>query len=80
VRVPETPIHLDAILADEDLAGGLEPRLGASALRTLTVLGFPSQTWPGLLDDLNRLAFPYRCTPPVTAALLAERFGGSLRS
>jgi type IV secretion system protein VirB4 len=60
VRVPETPMHLDAILADEDLAGGLEPRLGASALRTLTILGFPSQTWPGLLDDLNRLAFPYR--------------------
>ena len=28
VRVPETPMHLDAILADEDLTGGLEPRLG----------------------------------------------------
>ena len=24
------------------------------------MLGFPSRTWPGLLDDLNRLAFPYR--------------------
>ena len=60
VRVPETPMHLDAILADEPLAGGLEPRLGSAHLRTLTVLGFPSRTWPGLLDDLNRLAFPYR--------------------
>jgi type IV secretion/conjugal transfer VirB4 family ATPase len=60
VRVPETPMCLDAILADEDLAGGLEPRLGSAALRTLTVMGFPSQTWPGLLDELNRLAFPYR--------------------
>jgi type IV secretion system protein TrbE len=60
VRVPETPMHLDAILADEELAGGLEPRLGRAYLRTLTVMGFPSQTWPGLLDDLNRLAFPYR--------------------
>src|SRR4029453_11955001 len=27
---------------------------------TLTIMGFPSQTWPGLLDELNRLAFPYR--------------------
>jgi len=70
VRVPETPMHLDAILADEDLAGGLEPRLGASALRTLTVLGFPSQTWPGLLDDLNRLAFPYRW---VTRAICLDK-------
>lgn len=60
VRVPETPMYLDAILVDEDLTGGLQPRLGASHLRTLTVMGFPSQTWPGLLDDLNRLAFPYR--------------------
>jgi type IV secretion system protein VirB4 len=60
VRVPETPMHLDAILADEELTGGLEPRLGRAHLRTLTVMGFPSQTWPGLLDDLNRLAFPYR--------------------
>jgi type IV secretion/conjugal transfer VirB4 family ATPase len=60
VRVPEIPMHLDAILVDEDLTGGLEPRLGSAHLRTLTVMGFPSQTWPGLLDDLNRLAFPYR--------------------
>ncbi len=57
VRVPETPMHLDAILVDEPLSGGLEPRLGDAHLRTLTVLGFPSRTWPGLLDDLNRLAF-----------------------
>ncbi len=60
VRVPEVPMHLDAILVDEDLTGGLEPRLGRAHLRTLTVMGFPSQTWPGLLDDLNRLAFSYR--------------------
>jgi type IV secretion system protein TrbE len=60
VRVPEVPMHLDAILADEEVSGGLEPRLGQAHLRTLTVMGFPSQTWPGLLDDLNRLAFPYR--------------------
>jgi len=45
---------------DEPLSGGVEPRLGSAHLRTLTVLGFPSRTWPGLLDDLNRLAFPYR--------------------
>jgi type IV secretion system protein VirB4 len=60
VRVPEIPMYLDALLPDEDLAGGLEPRLGSAHLRTLTIMGFPTQTWPGLLDDLNRLAFPYR--------------------
>ncbi len=60
VRVPETPMHLDAILVDEPLTGGLEPRLGNAHLRILTIMGFPSSTYPGVLDELNRLAFPYR--------------------
>lgn len=62
VAVPETPAYLDALLADEPLTGGLEPLLGVSHLRVLTVRGFPASTWPGLLDDLNRLGFPYRWT------------------
>ena len=60
VRVPEVPMYLDAILVDEPLTGGLEPRLGKAHPRTLTVMGFPSATYPGILDELNRLAFPYR--------------------
>ena len=53
-------MHLDAILVDEALTGGLEPMLGAAHLRTLSIMGFPSATYPGILDELNRLAFPYR--------------------
>jgi len=60
VRLPEVPMYLDAILVDEALTGGLEPRLGKAHLRTLTVMGFPSATHPGILDELNRLAFSYR--------------------
>ncbi|HEX2814443.1 MAG TPA: conjugal transfer protein TrbE [Sphingopyxis sp.] len=60
VRVPETPAYLDALLADEALVGGLEPRLGDHHLRTLTITGFPSVTFPGLLDELNAQAFAYR--------------------
>jgi type IV secretion system protein VirB4 len=60
VAVPETPMHLDAVLVDTPLAGGLEPRLGAMHLRTLGVLGFPAVTRPGLLDDLNHLGIEYR--------------------
>jgi type IV secretion system protein VirB4 len=60
VAAPEVPIGLDTLLADEPLTSGLSPMLGSSHLRTLTVRGFPTSTWPGLLDELNRLAFPYR--------------------
>ena len=70
VRVPETPMHLDVLLADESLAGGLEPRLGDRHLRTLTVVGFPTATHPGILDELNRLAFPYRWS---TRAILLDK-------
>lgn len=70
VRVPETPIYLDALLADQPLTGGLEPRLGDQHLRVLTVIGFPTATTPGLLDDLNRLAFPYRWS---TRAILLDK-------
>lgn len=70
VRVPETPIYLDALLADQPLTGGLEPRLGEQHLRILTIVGFPTATTPGLLDDLNRLAFPYRWA---TRAILLDK-------
>lgn len=70
VRVPETPVHLDALLADQPLAGGLEPRLGDFHLRMLTVIGFPTVTFPGILDDLNRLAFPYRWS---TRAIMLDK-------
>ncbi len=70
VRVPETPIYLDALLADQPLTGGLEPRLGTAHLRILTIVGFPTVTTPGILDDLNRLAFPYRWS---TRAILLDK-------
>ncbi|MFS2204063.1 conjugal transfer protein TrbE [Variovorax sp. Varisp36] len=60
VAMPQMPMHLDALLADEPLTGGLAPMLGGRHLRVLTVRGFPTSTWPGLLDDLNRLGFAYR--------------------
>jgi type IV secretion system protein VirB4 len=60
VSVPETPIYLDAVLADTPLTGGLEPMLGDLHLRTVTVLGFPALSRPGLLDALNHQGFGYR--------------------
>ena len=36
----------------------------------LTIVGFPTATTPGLLDELNRLAFPYRWA---TRAILLDK-------
>ncbi|MFT8988707.1 MAG: conjugal transfer protein TrbE [Gluconobacter albidus] len=70
VRVPETPMYLDALVANQPLTGGLEPRLGDANLRILTIVGFPTATTPGILDELNRLAFPYRWA---TRAILLDK-------
>jgi type IV secretion/conjugal transfer VirB4 family ATPase len=70
VRVPEVPMYLDALLADQPLTGGLEPKLGDTHLRVLTIVGFPAATTPGILDDLNRLAFAYRWS---TRAIMLDK-------
>lgn len=62
VAVPETPMYLDGVLADTSFTGGLEPMLGSAHLRSLTILGFPNATCPGILDALNHQDFAYRWT------------------
>ena len=62
VAVPEVPFHLDALLADVPLLGGMAPMLGEQHLRVATVRGFPASSWPGMHDELNRLGFAYRWT------------------
>jgi type IV secretion/conjugal transfer VirB4 family ATPase len=60
VRVPEYPTCLDAYLPDEPLTPGDEPMLGEHFLACCTIVGFPSSTFAGVLDHLNRLGESYR--------------------
>jgi type IV secretion system protein TrbE len=59
VAVPAIPAHLDALLADTPFTGGMSPKLGDQHLRTVSILGMPGVTTPGLLDELNDLAMSY---------------------
>ncbi len=60
VLVPPVPFFIDGLVADMPLVPGVEPMLGRAHLRTLTLRGFPDQTWPCLLDEVNRLPLSYR--------------------
>lgn len=60
VAKPQTPFHLDALLSDTPLLGGLSPKLGAQHLKIISVRSFVTETEPGLLDALNRLPLSYR--------------------
>ena len=44
--------------------------MAISHLRILTIVGFPTATSPGMLDELNRLAFPYRWS---TRAIMLDK-------
>ena len=59
VSVPTIPAYLDTLLADTPFTGGMSPKLGDQHLRTVSVLGMPGVTTPGLLDELNDLALSY---------------------
>jgi type IV secretion system protein TrbE len=60
VAVPAVPDCLDALLTDEPLTGGGKPKLGRHYLGVLSVKSFPNESFPGVLDALNRLGFAYR--------------------
>ena len=60
IKPPEIPAYLDAYLADTPLVGGLSPKLGERYLAVLSVLNFPSTTFPTILEQLNHLPLTYR--------------------
>jgi type IV secretory pathway VirB4 component len=62
VKSPHIPLYLDAILPDEPLTPGLEPKLGDSFLQIVCLRSFPGESFPVLFDDLNNLHMPYRWT------------------
>jgi len=60
VALPATPFHIDALISDTELIGGLKPKLGRRHLAIISVRAYVTETEPGLLDALNRLAMSYR--------------------
>ena len=62
VRVPETPMYLDALLPDKALSPG-EPLLGAPSAHLNVRVSVADL--PGLLDALNHLAFPVPLGDPL---------------
>lgn len=53
-------IFLKHYLASKDLLGGENPKIGDNFIRAITVSGFPSESYPGILDKLNYVDFAYR--------------------
>jgi len=59
IIVPALPVQLDELLA-RDLVGGLKPRVDEKHVRTITIAGFPHESWPTILDRVGALGIPHR--------------------
>ena len=58
-RLPEAPVCLDVLLAEDWLQG--DPlSLGKRLVRAITLRGYPSDTFPGVLSTLQALPFEVR--------------------
>lgn len=60
VRLPATPMYLDALLGGETLIGGIAPQLGNRHLAVISLDGLPQESYPAMLRDLDALPLEYR--------------------
>ena len=60
VNTPRPPLQLNEFLATRDLYGGFKPRMGEKHFRTITISGFPHESWPTMLDTIATLGIPHR--------------------
>jgi type IV secretion system protein TrbE len=60
VRAPEHGSYLNSVLADQELVGGFEPRIGARHIRVVAVHGYPHASHAAALDLLNSLPYAFR--------------------
>lgn len=64
LRVPHTPMYLDALLGELPLVGGLIPSFQDGAetrhLAVLSIDGLPQESWPAMFAMLDSAPFAYR--------------------
>jgi type IV secretion system protein VirB4 len=58
--LPKAGVYLDSIVGSQDFVGGNHPRIGKKHIRVVSIEGFPSDSYPGILDVLNALSVAYR--------------------
>ena len=60
LNIPPAGAYLDAVLGGRELWAGDTPKLGEQFIACVAIEGFPTESWPQMLDALDHLAIPYR--------------------
>ena len=60
IQVPKIPMYLDSILGNEDFIGGFAPKIGNKFIKTISIDGFPQESFPCMLSVFDTLPFEFR--------------------
>lgn len=60
VRLPPVPMYLDALIGAHPFYGGIAPRVGDMHIQVVSIDGFPHESYPGILHELDSLGYEYR--------------------
>ncbi|MBA4143566.1 MAG: VirB4 family type IV secretion/conjugal transfer ATPase [Nitrosospira sp.] len=60
VQLPSNPMYLDLLLGGQEVWSGVVPKIGAKFVQVVTIEGFPTESYPGILSALAELSCEYR--------------------
>jgi type IV secretion/conjugal transfer VirB4 family ATPase len=60
IRLPRTPVYLDAVLGGQELYAGVLPRIGRKYMQVVAIDGFPFDSHAGILTRLGEHPVEYR--------------------
>ena len=60
LSIPPSGMYMDAFVGGQDLHVGDTPKIGANYICCVAIEGFPHESYPNILDCLEKIAVPYR--------------------
>lgn len=56
IRLPKNPVYIDRLIGGQDVWPGLPALIGDKYFRVVSIDGFPSESYPGILNALSLLS------------------------
>lgn len=60
VVLPRVPMYLDCLIGAKQFTTGLRPKIDENYIGVVAIEGFPSESYPNILNSLTELNFDYR--------------------
>ena len=75
LTVPKNYINLKYLLSSKDIVAGDKTKIGDKYIKTITVIGFPNESYCGIIDKLNYLELEYRFS---TRFIFIDQYEGNI--